>query len=135
MSWDLSFCAADSPPPPVEKMPSDWEGSPFGILAEVRNKISACLPAVNWSDPEWGRYKGPGYSLEFNIGKDDSSYGFMVHVRGSGDAVSELLKIAEKYNWYVLDTPQGEWLHHCHDQHSGWREFQEYRDRILGLKK
>ena len=116
-------------------MPSDWKGSAFGTRQELRKQISACLPGVDWSDPEWGEYEGTGFSLEFNIGSKDPSYGFMVHVRGAGDAVTELLKIAETYDWYVLDTSQGEWLHHCADHEAGWKGFQEYRNRVLGLGK
>ena len=132
MSWDLSFYAAEFPPPPVAEMPSDWEGSKFGTLAEVRKQISTCLPNVDWSDPSWGLYDGVGFSYEFNIGENDHGFGFAVHVRGGGDAVSELMRLAEENGWYVLDTSQGEWWHHCVDHSEGWKEFQAYRDRVLG---
>ncbi len=113
-------------------MPPDWKGTKFGTLEEVREQISECLPDTDWSDPSWGQYEGAGFLYEFNIGKDDHGSGFMVHVRGGGEAVSELLKLAMKRDWYVLDTSQGEWLHHCTDQDAGWERFQEYRDRVLG---
>jgi hypothetical protein len=106
----------------------------LGTGDQVRGKISACLPGVNWSDPIWGIYDGDGFSYEFNlnIGRNEPCDGFMVHVRGSGDAVSLLLRLSERCGWYLLDTSQGEWLHHCSDTEEGWHRFQVYRDRMLG---
>lgn len=131
MSWDVSFFAAEAPPPPVTEMPDDWRGESLGTLEEVRGKISGSAPEVNWSDPSWGTLYGEGFSLEFNIGRNDPCYGFMVHVRGAGDAVRPLLAIGEKWCWYLLDTSQGEWLHHLSDVEAGWVGFQEYRDRVI----
>ncbi|MEM7501844.1 MAG: contact-dependent growth inhibition system immunity protein [Pseudomonadota bacterium] len=131
MSWDLSFFAAESPPPPVKELPSDWEGARFGTLAEVRKQISEVLPETDWTDLSWGRYEGFGFSYEFNIGSEDNSFGFMVHVRGGGDAASLLLRLASQYDWYVLDTAQGEWLHHCTEEDAGWKGFHSFRDSAL----
>jgi hypothetical protein len=131
MSWDVSVFAAKVPPPPVSEMPDDWRGETLGTAADVRNKISAVLPKVDWGDPTWGIYDGDGFSFEFNVGRKDPSEGFMVHVRGGGDAVSLLLQLAERWSWYLLDTSQGEWLHHCSNAEAGWRGFLAYRDRVL----
>lgn len=132
MSWDVSFFAAKVPPPPVTEMPNDWRGEDLGPLEEVRGKISASVPKVNWNDPSWGTLDGEGYSLEFNVGRDDPCYGFMVHVRGAGVAVRLLLAIGERWGWYLLDTSQGEWLHHLSDAEAGWVGFQQFRNRIVG---
>ena len=132
MSWDICVFAAKEPPPPVDEMPNEWRGEPLGTTAEVRSKISACLPEVDWSNPEWGHYDSDGLSLEFNVGGEGPSDGFMVHVRGGGDAVQALLKLSDRWNWYLLDVSQREWLHHCSNVEAGWKGFQEYRNRVLG---
>lgn len=134
MSWDISVFAAKVPPPPVAEMPADWRGETFGAIDNVRRKISICLPAVDWSDPTWGKYDGDGFSLEFNVGdkeSDEQSDGFMVHVRGGGDAATTLLALGRRWGWYLLDCSQGEWLHHCADVEAGWKGFQTFRDRVL----
>lgn len=112
-------------------MPQDWRGDVMGVQAEIRQEISTILVGVDWSDPTWGLYDGDGYSFEFSMGKDDPSDGFMIHVHGSGPALSDLLKICERTGWFMLDCSQGEWLHHCDDQEAGWKGFQAYRDRVL----
>jgi hypothetical protein len=131
MSWDVSVVAAKIPPPPVDQMSDDWRSDLLGSVAEVRAKIRTCLPAVDWTDVAWGIYEGYGFSLEFNIGGKDPSDGFMIHVRGGGDAIAPLLQLAERWSWYLLDCSQGEWLHHCGEASAGWQEFQAYRHRVM----
>ena len=132
MSWDVSVFAAPQPPPPVAEMPNDWRGAVPGSTREGRYKTSACLPGVDWSDPTWGIYDGGQFSFEFNIGRDEPNDGFMVHVRGGGDALAPLLGLAERWGWYLLDCSQGEWLHHSAEAEAGWQGFQAFRDRVLG---
>ena len=131
MSWDILFCAAATPPPPVAEMPSDWRADVIGPTSEVRRKISEVIPDIDWSDPEWGLYDADGFSLEFNCAGAGPTDGFTVHVRGGGDALAVLLRIAARWGWYLLDTSQGEWIHHCEDPGKGWKGFQTYRDSVL----
>ena len=131
MSWDISVFAAADVPPPVEQMPPNWRGAVLGSNADVRASISACLLGTDWSDPKWGYYRGADFSLEFNLGSEEPNDGFMVHVRGSGEAVTHLLDLATSTGWFLLDCSDGEWLHHCEEPDRGWVAFQEYRDRVL----
>jgi hypothetical protein len=132
MSWDVSVFAAKVPPPPVAEMPDDWRGEIIGTRDDVRAKISACIPGVNWSDPTWGVVDGEGFSFEFNVGRKEPNDGFIIHVRGGENAVPVLTRLGEQCGWYLLDCSQGEWLHYCSDTDSGWEGFQAYRDRVLG---
>ena len=131
MSWDISVFASNNLPPPVADMPEDWRGLKLGSLEYIRAAVSACFPKTDWNDPTWGSLEETGYSFEFNTGDTDPCDGFMIHVRGGGDAVSELIVFAKKTGWYLLDCSQGEWLHHCENPESGWRGFQEYRDHVI----
>ena len=135
MSWDISVMASSSPPLPVEQMPSDWCGVSLGSQADLREKISTVLPQVDWSDPTWGIFDGDGFSFEFNMGKQDPSDGFMIHVRGGGPAVTKLLELGASTGWFLLDCSQGEWLHHCKDPDAGWVGFQAYRDHVLSTMR
>ena len=131
MSWDVFIFASRDVSPPVEQMPDDWRGELLGSVEEVRGIISELLPGVDWSDPSWGLYDGSGYSYEFSIASGPTSGGFAIHVRGGGDAIAPLLRIAERRGWFLLDSSQGEWIHHCTEPGRGWACFQAYRDRML----
>jgi len=112
-------------------MPDTWQGEPMGTLAQVRAKIDACVPGVDWSDPSWGTCLGDGYSYEFSIGKDEPCGHAMVHVRGGGAALPPLLALGRRWRWYLLDCSQGEWLHHLESSEAGWQGFQAYRDQVV----
>jgi hypothetical protein len=111
-------------------MPADWHGEIIGSQAEIRQKISEVLPGVDWSDLKWGIFEGDGFSYEFNIGAEEPSQSFMVHVRGGGSAIEPLLGLAQARGWYLLDCSQSEWLHHCDNPEAGWLGFQNFRDRV-----
>lgn len=115
-------------------MPKDWVGRPMGSPSFIRQCISEVLPGVDWSDENWGRYDGGDFSLEFSVDTMNPSDGFGVFVHGSGDAVAPIVKIAQQFDWYVLDTSEGEWIHHCRDTSSGWHKFQAYRDYVIGRR-
>ena len=135
MSWDISVFAASDPPPPVDSMPDDWRAQVLGTRQEVRDQISQSIPDTDWTDPRWGSFAGDGFSFEFNIGSEEPSTGFMIHVRGGSDAVSLLLGLAKRSGWFLLDCSSGEWFHHCQDAHAGWQGFQAYRDSVLAKAK
>ena len=65
----------------------------------------------------------------------EDTTGFMIHVRGGGNALEKLVLLSETAGWYLLDCSQGEWLHHCEDHEAGWKGFQNYRDRVLEKSK
>lgn len=131
MSWDVLLLTAHEPPPPGADMPDSWRGEPLGSQAEVRAKITDCIAGVDWSDPAWGVFHGDGYSYEFNTGTDEPCDSVMVHVRGGGSAVAPLLELGRRCDWYLLDTSQGEWMHHCNSAEAGWEGFQAFRDRAI----
>lgn len=131
MSWDVSVFGAKESPPPVAEMSNNWRREVLGTGDEVRAKISACFPGVDWTNPTWGSYMGSGSTHEFGIGRDEPNDGSMVHFRRGGEAVTHLMKMAQQCGWYLLDCSQGEWLHHCAETKAGWQGFQAYRDRVI----
>ena len=129
MSWDVLVVAAESRPPPVDELPQDWKPRAIGSGDAVRAKICERLDNVDWSDRSFGIFDGPGFSLEFNLGADEPIESFMVHVRGSGDAVRALLELARPNGWWLLDCSNATWIES--DDAQGWQRFQSYRDQLL----
>lgn len=128
MSWDVMVMDVGTPPPPMEEMEA---GNVMGSPDKVREQISAHLPDVDWSDPSWGIYEGDGFSFEFNMGEEEEQDGFMVHVRGGGDAISALLQFAIPNGWSLLDCSTSEWIDPDNPSDEGWTGFQEFRDRVI----
>ena len=129
MSWDVLIMNYHGKPPKFEEIVGDPE--PLGPAEEVRQAISAALPGVDWTNPTWGLYGGDGFTFEFNSGAEDPISTIMVHVRGSGNAVESLYKLAVPTNWSLLDCSTSEFLDLQNPSRSAWKDFQAYRDKII----
>lgn len=131
MSWDVMVFDFGGNRKPLEEMTEDDRPRTIGSVADVRAKIDAHLPGVDWSDPTRGIYIGEGFSFGFNVGDKPETEGFMVLVRGGGDAVASLLKFAVPNGWSLLDLSTSEWIDPNDPSHAGWEGFQAFRDRAL----
>jgi hypothetical protein len=124
MSWDVLVLAAPSSYASMDDIPSDFTGQPFGPAAVVLQKLQTNFPGIDLQDPAWGVVTGPGWSIELNIGRDDPIDSIMLHVRGSGDGVLEVIAdIAETVGGRALDVSEGVFLTREPEQLSGWHAF------------
>jgi hypothetical protein len=129
MSWDL---AVDSP-----------AGS-LGPAADVRRKIDASIPGVDWSDESCGVVQQGGYSLELALmgseedeeqeepDPDGPVEALMISVRGSGQPLPVIVKLCKANGWTLADAGAGEEIDLDNPSDAGWREFQKFRDGVVG---
>jgi hypothetical protein len=141
MSWDLSV---HSP------------AGPLGSAADVRQKVSRAFPGVDWSDTTCGVLQQGGYVLEFSLldrggsdeeaveeadDVDDDSDGeladttpvsMVVSVRGGGEPLPPLVKLCKQYGWKLTDGDSDEEIDLDNPSDQGWRDFQEFRDKVAG---
>src|SRR5215204_1100579 len=122
MSWDVMvFDFGPSPKPMSEMIEGVDHPLPLGTADEVRAKISEHLPSVDWFDPDWGVCVGDGFSLEFSMRDEPQKLGFMIHVRGGGDPIADLLRFSVPNRWSLLDCSTGEWIDPTKPSHAGWQ--------------
>jgi hypothetical protein len=129
MSWDL-FVGSQT--------------GPIGTPSDIRKKIDAVLPGVDWEDPSCGYLKQRGYTLEFQLLNDDIDEaeeggeseapidGFTVSVRGGGSPLPALVKLCKAYGWSLGDTGSGEEIDLDNPSDESWKGFQEFRDEVAG---
>lgn len=130
MSWDVMVFHVREKPQSL----ADWTEDmllPLGTAAEVRAAISAALPDVDWSDRTWGLYGGNGFSIEFNVGNDDPIQNVMLHVRGGGDAIRDIMRFVVPNGWVAFDCSTSEFLDPINPSDAGWVGFQKYRDKVF----
>src|SRR5262249_39060137 len=67
MSWDVVILKFDSPRPEITDSWFDVlpRAVAMGQTEAVRSRISASLPAVDWTHPDCGVLRADGYSIEF----------------------------------------------------------------------
>ena len=131
MSWDVMVMDFGGDPPSMDELDAADSARAMGTPHDVRLKIDAHLDGVDWSDPTWGIYRGDGFTFEFNMGDEDPKEGFMVHVRGGGDAVTTLLQFAAPNAWSLLDCSTGDFIDPDNPSREGWEGFQAFRDKAL----
>jgi hypothetical protein len=107
-----------------------FEPTALGTGDEVRDRISAHLRGVDWSTPTWGQYSGDGFMFEFSVGPEEPITSFAVHVRGGGDAIADLLRLAVPNGWHLVDWSTGEVIDPASPSYAGWHGWQAYRDKI-----
>ena len=135
MSWDVFIAASDSPPPPIEKLPQNWQGNNLGNRDQLKGIISKIFPDTEWndSDPKYGHLRQDGYSFEFHITEKQNIRNLSISVRGGGDALTGLKKLANATGWYMIDCSENEWFHHQEHLGESWSKFQTYRDHITKI--
>jgi hypothetical protein len=131
MSWDVMVFHLRDKPKSLEDLRDDAM-LPLGPAVQVRDGVSAVLSGVDWSDRTWGLYGGDGFSIEFNVGDEDPIQNMMLHVRGGGDAVADIMKLVVANGWVALDCSTSEFLDPAAASNEGWTGFQKYRDKIIG---
>jgi hypothetical protein len=131
MSWDVVILNMRANTPSTLNHIEESDYAPLGPAAEVRQHVSLLLPGVDWSNPTWGIYGEDGFSIEFNVGKEDPIESMMLHVRGSGDAIAAITRFAKPLGLSALDCSTGEFLDLENPSQAGWRGFQAYRDKVI----
>ena len=117
----------------------------MGTAEEIRQKISAILPGVDWSDPTGGFIELAGCSFEFALLGDEDSEdedeanaggadarldGFAIAVRGDGEPLPVLAKLCKPYGWNLGDAGTGEDIDLNKPSDPGWHEFKKFRDSV-----
>lgn len=132
MSWDIYIMSAPAGASTLEEVgPEEADIEPLGSRQEVHNAILAVFPNADLSDPAWGVFDGDGYSIEFNMGSDNTVGGMMLHVRGGDDAIPAIKALCDHTGWRAYDIGTGEFMGFDAASEESRRRWQEYRDRVV----
>lgn len=131
MSWDVMLFKPREDAPLTGVVLGAGDTEPLGAAQAVREHISRQLGNVDWANPAWGAHAGDGFSIEFNVGEDDPIQDVMLHVRGAGDALAAIVRVARPAGWSALDCSTNEVLDLDNPSRAGWEGFQAYRDRVV----
>ena len=146
MSWDVIIgkTAGTNYAKPAE----DAGFLPMGKPSEVKAKLDASIPSIQWFGADNGHASLDKLSLEINlIGPEDSNRPGLqplplresddVHMigiaaRGSGDPVALIVDLCKTNRWSVADSQEGEWINLNAPSKQSWQQFSTYRDKVLG---
>lgn len=115
MSWDviiMRFPEAIQATADLEKLTRPVDDLPLCGRAEFRAKVSVVFPGTDWSEPNWGRWRGAEGSVEFNIGSDETEALSlaMLHVRAESPVIARIVSLTASEGWKAIDTESGGFL-------------------------
>ena len=119
MSWDISVQRFPRTYSGIDEIPDEAPCLPVGAPGEVRALISRFFPQTNWADPAWGVFDSDEGSIDFNLGPDDPSTGFMMHVYATAAIVPAVVDMCRAAGWQAFDCSSGDFLE-CANDPGGW---------------
>lgn len=131
MSWDIFV--QDIPPTAqrVDGIPSDFDPQPLGQRRAILRRIQEVVPAADFSDPSWGTFDGPDFSVEFNMGDDGNVDGFAMHVRGGDLAAGFVADLLGRCGWRAFDPASASGIFDPAASIESLQRWRRYRDHVL----
>lgn len=129
MSWDIHF--QDFPDvASIDEIPDDYVPKSIGTRSEIIERIKSAFPQANFTEMGWGVIDGGEWSIEINVGEEEDCEGFMLHVRGGGDAITAVERIAEATGIRGIDIQTSQFFTPESAMES-FKVWQEYRDQAV----
>jgi hypothetical protein len=132
MSWDIFVQDLPTDIRSAADIPDTFKPSPLCKRSELVGRIRAFTPKVDFTDPSWGSFDAPTFSVEFNLGTDEQVQGFALHVRGDDTAAAFVSDLLSHLGYRALD-PQSEsgLFEPGKVAEASLRRWRQYRDRII----
>ena len=135
MSWDVIITRfPEGFDGDFDKIADDWEPETLFTQDFFEEEIKILFPNLI-GDKTWLTLNAETYSIEFNIGEDESIKDIMLHVRGSNDALKAIEQICKKFNCQALDTTKSELIDFNKATNEGFTSWREYRDNVVKKNK
>ena len=132
MSWDIFVQDLPRDAATVADIPQGFEPASIGRRADIIAKIKEIVPSADFADPSWGMIEGESWSVEVNIGRNETCTGFAFHVRGSDEAVAVVAAILDHLNLRAIDGQTGEFFVAGPAALESFRRWRAFRDRVIG---
>ena len=130
MSWDIFVQDIPLNFKTVTDIPDSFEPAMIGQRSEIIEEIQKVAPFADFSDPAWGTIEGEDFSIEVNLGTNESVKGFAFHVRGSDAAAGLISDILKHLNLRAFDSGTGDIFDHERAS-SGLDQWRAYKERVL----
>ncbi len=131
MSWDIFIQYLPDNASKISDIPDGFEPVKIGNRDEIINHISNIIPECDFSDKSWGILDGNGFSIEFNMGNEPEISGFACHIHGfSNEVINIIEKILDILKLKAID-PNYDNFFNRYDAEKSFKEWQNYRDRVI----
>ncbi|MEA2734303.1 MAG: hypothetical protein QOE14_754 [Humisphaera sp.] len=131
MSWDAILLRIKGKPRPIEEVDDD-QYLPLGSRKDVLAAIMVAFPEAKWETPTQLFHHDGDVSIEFVLQGRNPVDSVTLEVRGEGDPITPILKLAKSNRWVVLDTSTSEFMDPGDPSPEG---YEGYRKLVRGVEK
>jgi hypothetical protein len=126
MSWDV-FISRHK----VDDLQNE-EFKKIGSKQEVIDLLTKFLPDIQTQKDDWVLIKKNDYSIEIDLGDEDTIDHLMLYVRGDTQVPMIIIKeICVRTNCYAMDCYDSSQIDFSQIENKSLKEWQLYRDKIL----
>jgi hypothetical protein len=130
MSWDIFVQDIPATANSGDDIPDDFAPLSLGPRSDVIRRILEVVPGADFSDPSWGTFEGPDFSVEFNMGNDTNVEAFAMHVRGGDAAAGFVADLLTRCGWRAFDSASKSGIFDPAQAIESLRRWREYRNQI-----
>jgi hypothetical protein len=130
MSWDIFVQDIPVDAKTVDEIPDSFVPAPIGQRSNIIEEIQKIAPFADFSDPAWGIIEGEDFSIEVNLGDNESVKDFAFHARGSDTAAGLISDILKHLNLRAFDSGTGDIFDHERVS-AGLLLWRAYTNRVL----
>lgn len=122
MSWEVALVRIRGAYRPIAEV-EEADYVPLGKPTAVRKAIKAAFPKTEWSGTDRAVFCGKGFEIEFDLEGLETANTVILHVHGTGDPISALLKLTNGNGWLAVDCSSGEFLDPKNPSYDGWNGY------------
>ena len=131
MGWDLTVLNIVNSPETLEQVQDDAV-LPLGSREYVASIIQKTFSDVDITDTSWLVVTRQKYSIEFDIGRNNTVTYLTIHVHGDIESVDAISLFARTSGWSFLDASIGNFIDFKKvDTAEGFLRGQQYKNEIL----
>jgi hypothetical protein len=127
VTWDILLMKSDSAS--VAELFEHSVPPPLGGGDDVRSKVSAVVPGIQFQEPTWAQIQGDGWSIDLTVGSEEPVESLLLHVHGGAEALATVRRLAEALDARALDCSTGAFIDFSappggpteHPQVLGWK--------------
>lgn len=129
MSWDIFVQDIPSDARTVDDIPNNFVPGPIGERSQIIDEIQKVAPFADFTDPAWGVIEGDDFSIEVDLGPNETVKQFAFHVRGGDMAAAAVSDLLTHLNLKAFDGGTGDIFDHEHAS-AGLKLWRAYQARV-----
>lgn len=130
MSWEVFIQDLPENASTTEEIPEDFVPQPIGARDEIIRKIKEAIPHADFSNIEWGRIEGDGYSIEVAM-REENVRSIRLFVRGNEVALPIITLILKTLNQRAIAANTNLIFDDASQVANALKGWQDYRNQIV----